>query len=176
MKSIWSVPSVPCFVLCALCSPPGFSCPRKSRSSQASNVSRGPEPRKWRARNVWARAGPKGSTPSGSRNLDGTPSVGGGRKTPRPCPRLLIFNPFGVQTKKRGMTVTKQPGGGGHRFGRRRQAYKAGRWSASRVSMERGAFSPGRNRICSASWIRWRIGLRFWKRSRIHSRRFIWGK
>jgi hypothetical protein len=42
-----------------------------------------------------AAAGPNGSTPSGSRNLDGTPSVGGGCKTPRPCPRLLIFNPFG---------------------------------------------------------------------------------
>ena len=32
----------------------------------------------------------RGDTPFiGSRNLDGTPSVGGGRKTPRPCPRLL---------------------------------------------------------------------------------------
>ena len=102
MKSVWSLLFGPGFVLCALCSPPGFSCPSKSHSSQASNVSRGPEPRKWRARNVWARAGPKGSTPSGSRNLDDMQSVGGGRKTPRPCPRLLIFNPFGVQTKNAG--------------------------------------------------------------------------
>jgi len=47
-------------VLCALCSPPGFSCPIKSRSSRASDVSRGPNPREWRATNVWAWAGASG--------------------------------------------------------------------------------------------------------------------
>jgi len=80
MKTTWSVVSALCFGICALCSPSGFSCPIKSRSSQASDVSRGPNPRKWRARNVWARAGLDRSTPSGSGNLDGVSSVGGGHK------------------------------------------------------------------------------------------------
>jgi hypothetical protein len=49
-----------------------------------------------------------GLTPPGSRILDGTQSVGGGRKTPRPCPRLLIFNPSGVQMHPRSIAVCAQ--------------------------------------------------------------------
>jgi hypothetical protein len=52
MKSIWSVLSALGFVQCALCSPLGFSCPIKSGSPRVSDVSRGPKPRKWRARNI----------------------------------------------------------------------------------------------------------------------------
>ena len=61
------------------------------RSSQASNVSRGPDPRKRHAKNV-APPGPNGSTPSGSGNLQGTPSVGGGHK-PRALARRLTDYP-----------------------------------------------------------------------------------
>jgi hypothetical protein len=94
MKSIWSALSGLCFVLGALCSPPGFSCPIKSRSSQASDLSRGTNPRKRRARNVRARP---------------NSAIRGRRaQTARPCPRLLIFNPFGVRTKNVGLRAASQ--------------------------------------------------------------------
>jgi hypothetical protein len=80
MKSLWSVLCAPGFVLSVFCSPPGSSCANKSHWPQASNVSREPNPRKWRARNVSGRLGASGSTLSGSANLAGTQSVGGGHK------------------------------------------------------------------------------------------------
>jgi hypothetical protein len=41
--------------------------------------------------------------------------VGGGRITPRPCPRLLIFNPFGVQTHPRSIVTGTQETSGPRR-------------------------------------------------------------
>jgi len=73
----------------------------KSRSPQAGNVSRGPNPRERCARNVWARPGANGSTLSGSGNLDRTQSVGGGHK-----PRALAH---GYSSSTRQPTGSDEP-------------------------------------------------------------------
>ena len=73
----------------------------KSRSLQAGNVSRGPNPRERCARNVWARPGANGSTLSGSGNLDRTQSVGGGHK-----PRALAH---GYSSSTRQPTGSDEP-------------------------------------------------------------------
>jgi hypothetical protein len=55
-------------------------------------------PRKRCAENVSILAGPNGSTPLGSRDFGWDAIRGRRAQKPCPCPRLPIFNPFGVRT------------------------------------------------------------------------------
>jgi hypothetical protein len=86
MKSIWSLLCAPGLALSAFRSPPGFSWPIKSRSSQANNVAaRGRNPRERWAKNVSARgAGTVRPFQSQKTRLGCNPWAAGAKPAPLP--------------------------------------------------------------------------------------------